>query len=193
MANRRDKPRYPHPPDRGRAPGLDEVIALAKKVTDATGCPVVGGVAVALHGGGRFTRDIDIYSNDPWDTHQKLEGAGMYWNSERREHVIEGVAVHMVQEDSLGGPPKHISTVSGVKVISLADLVRAKLTVGLESMRRSKDITHVIDLIERVPLKKNFAGKLPTKLRAPFKALVEQVHGPQRTALPTMEFWKKYA
>lgn len=172
---------------------MDRLVPLAKRVTDVTGAPVVGGVAVMLHGGGRNTSDIDIYSPNFWATHEQLEAAGILWNSSTREHMIDGVAIHMVADDSLGGPPKRVSTIKGVKVIGLADLVRAKLTVGLEEIRRSKDITHVLDLIERIPLKKDFAAKLPKHLRAPFKELVDQVHEPRRTPLPTLKFWKKYA
>ena len=38
-----------HPPSRGPAPGEAEIVRLAKLVTDATACPVVGGFAVILH------------------------------------------------------------------------------------------------------------------------------------------------
>ena len=189
--SRHETPR--HPPSRGKARGEDELLPLARRVTDVTDCPIVGGVAVMLHGGGRNTSDIDIYSTDFWKTHEALEAAGIRWDSDRREHLIDGIAVHMVGDDSLGGPPKRISTIKGVKVIALADLVRAKLTVGLTEIRRQKDIAHVLDLIEQVPLKKDFAGKLPTKLRAPFKELVDQVHGPRRTTITPRAFLKKYA
>lgn len=182
-----------HPRSRGRAPGLDVLIDLARRVTTATGAPVVGGVAVALHGGGRHTRDIDVYAGDFWATHEKLEAAGIRWDSDRREHVVDGVAVHMVSAEMLGGEPKHVSTIEGVKVIGLADLVRAKLTAGLAGVRRSKDLTHVIDLIAEVPLDKSFAAKLPRALRPAFKALVDQVHGPRRTSLPPDKFRKLYA
>jgi hypothetical protein len=187
----RDKPNpdAQHPASRGRPLGEAELLPLAKRITDATGCPVVGGVAVMLHGGGRNTSDIDIYSPDFWATHTKLEGAGMLWNAARREHEIDGVAIHMVGDDSLGGPPKRISTIRGVKVIGLADLIRGKMTVGLASVRRSKDITHVLDLIERVPLGKDFAAKLPTTLRATFKRLVNEIHEPRRTTVPTLSLW----
>lgn len=191
MANKPAQPQ--HPPDRGPALGEDVALRLAKRVTDITDCPVVGGIAVILHGGGRSTSDIDVYSTDRWATHELLEAAGICWDSQRREHVIEGVAVHMVQDDSLGGPPKRISTIKGVKVISLADLIRAKLTVGLTAIRRSKDIAHVVDLIQRVPLKKDFAAKLPKHLRKPFKELVDDVHGKRNTPVPPIKFWKKYA
>ncbi len=192
MALRRTKPKYPHPRDHGPAPDQARLLSASKRVTDVTDSPIIGGVAVILHGGGRHTYDIDIYSADFWATHIKLEAAGIMWNAERREHMIDGLAVHMVDEASLGGPPKRISTIKGIKVISLADLVRAKLTVGLTEVKRSKDIAHVVDLIERVPLYKDFAAKLPKQLRAPFKALVEQVHEPRRTTLTPMRFRSMY-
>lgn len=168
-------------------------IKLAKKVTEVTGCPVVGGIAVALHGWPRFTGDIDIYSDDFWETHQKLEAAGMMWNAKNREHYVDGVAIHMIAEDSLGGPPKRLSTIQGVRVIGLADLIRGKLTVGLNVVKRRKDILDVLELIRIIPLKKDFAAKLPTALRSPFKQLVDDVHGDRRTSVPPLEFWKKYA
>lgn len=181
--------RQPHPPSNRAAPEVLATIRLAKRVTEATGCPVVGGVAVALHGFRRYTGDIGIYSADFWKTHEELESAGMKWDSENREHVIDGVAIHMVGDDSLGGPPKRISTIEGVKVIGLADLIRGKLTVGLEADKRAKDILDVLELIRIVPLKKDFAGKLPTKLHAPFKRLVDEVHGPRRTTVDRLRIW----
>ena len=168
------------------------MVALAKRITDATRTPVVGGVAVILHGGGRQTSDIDIYTDDLWSTHQKLEDAGAMWNSAAREHVFENVPVHMVSTQELGGPPSKVSTIRGVRVISLADLVRVKLRLGLESVRRSKDLAHVIDLIARVPLRKDFASKLPRELRAPFKELVEQVHEPRRSPLPAASYLARH-
>ncbi|MBX9736836.1 MAG: hypothetical protein K2X32_07915 [Phycisphaerales bacterium] len=170
-------------------PGMEEMLRRAKAVTDATGCPVVGGIAVVLHGGGRTTRDIDIYSEDFWATHTLLESAGYQWVPSRREHLVDGVPVHMVKEDSLGGPPKRISTIRGIKVIGLADLVRGKLTVGLSTVSRSKDIADVLELIRIVPLKKDFAAKLPTKLRSAFKRLVNEIHEPRRTTLRTLRLW----
>lgn len=178
-----------HPIARGKALGEDQLLPLARRITDATDCPVVGGVAVMLHGGVQNTSDIDIYTEDRWATHEKLEAAGFRWDSKRREHLIGEVAVHMVMADSLGAPPRRISTIKGVKVISLADLIRGKLTVGLANFRRSKDVVHVMELVQRIPLHKDFAAKLPTRLRAPFKQIVEQVHGPRRTTIPTLRFW----
>ena len=193
MAKRATTTSAGHPPSPGRGRSHEHILSLARRVTQVTGAPVVGGIAVILHGGGRHTEGIDIYSEDFWATHELLEAAGIKWRSETREHMIESVPVHMVKTDSLRGPPNRTSSIDGVRVISLADLVRAKLTVGLEHVRRSKHVAHVLDLIEKVPLKKDFAAKLPRHLRAPFKELVEQVHEPRRTSVPSLKFWKKYA
>lgn len=188
------KPTKPtHPDSRRAAPEITRTIELARKVTDVTGCPVVGGIAVALHGWPRFTGDIDIYSTDFWQTHLKLSEAGIKWDDDHREHVIEGVAIHMVKDDSLGGPPKRVSTIQGVKVIGLADLIRGKLTVGLDVPKRRKDILDVLELIRIIPLKKDFAPKLPKHLRPAFKELVEDVHGKRHSPVPPTKFWKKYA
>jgi hypothetical protein len=182
-----------HPDSRRSSPELARTFELARRVTDVTGCPVVGGLAVALHGWPRFTGDIDIYSADFWKTHEKLEAAGIMWNAENREHIVDGVAVHMVHEDELGGVPGRTSTIQGVKVIGLADLIRAKLTSGLDKVQRRKDILDVLELIRLIPLKKDFAAKLPKQLRTPFKELVEDVHGPSRTAVPPLKFWKQHS
>ncbi|MBN8597612.1 MAG: hypothetical protein J0L78_08060 [Planctomycetes bacterium] len=193
MAPRLPHPDDPHPLSGGMVPGFEQMLDRARKVTDATGCPVVGGIAAILHGTGRTTRDIDIYSSDFKATHEAMLAAGFKWNAKRREHIVDDVPVHFVADDSLGGPPKKVSTIKGIKVISLADLIRGKLTVGLEAIHRAKDIGDVVELIQNVPLKKDFAAKLPKHLRQPFKELVDQVHGKRHTYLPAAKFWKKYA
>lgn len=185
-----------HPRNRGPAPGEERLVSLAKRVSDASGAPIVGGVAVILHGGGRATSDIDIYTPDLWATHQRLEEAGILWHSGRREHLIDGVPVHMVGDDQFGGPPARVSTIRGVRVVSLADLVRVKLALGLEDVKRHKDLAHVVDLIERVPLRKDFAARLPTRLRPAFKELVEQVHGKRGSPVPPIssrDYFARYA
>ena len=57
-----------------------------------------------------------------------------------------------------------------------ADLFRIKLASGLANAARAKDLAHVVDLIQRVPLTKAFAAKLPPHLRAPFKKLIDTVN-----------------
>jgi len=181
-----------HPSDHGPAPGQDELLALAKRVTQVTECPVVGGVAVTLHGGGRSTHEIDIYAENRWRAHERMEAAGIMWESKARTHIIDGVPVRMVDPATLEAEPVRVSTIKGVRVIALADLVRTALSRGLAGLHRALDLSRVLDLIERIPLKRDFASKLPTKLRAPFKRLVDEVHEPRRTPLPTLKFFKTY-
>ncbi|MBL0927293.1 MAG: hypothetical protein IBJ11_06525 [Phycisphaerales bacterium] len=171
-----------------------ELLRLAKRVTDASGRPMVGGLAVFLHGYRRTTEDLDVYSADFAETRERLEAAGIRWDARHRQFDVEGVPLHLVGDDWLGGPRGRTSTIRGVRVVGLSDLIRGKLTVGLESPYRAKDIAEVVELIRAVPLKKDFAPKLPKHLRPAFKELVEHVHEPRRTPrLPTLDFWKKYA
>ncbi len=180
-------------PAGARALGEDDLVPLARRVCAATGRPIIGGVAVMLHGGGRTTCDIDILVDDPWATHLRLEQAGMLWDASAREHRVDGVPIHMIDVPTFGGPVGRVGTIKGVRVVGLADLVRAKLALGLSSVRRSKDLAHVVDLIERVPLDKAFAGRLPPALRRPFKDLVEQVRGPRRTTIAPHAFRRIHA
>jgi len=191
MPTRPRKQSPSHPPSPGPALGEAEVLSLAKRVTDVTGCPVIGGIAVILHGGPRATRDIDIYSENLWETHTKLEAAGMLWQGSQKQHLIDGVPIHMVPAETFGGVPKRLSTIRGVKAIGLADLIRSKLTLGVKGIRRSRDITHVLDLIEAIPLKRDYAAKLPTALRGAFKHLVDEVHEPRRTS--PSAFYARYS
>ncbi len=193
MRYRGPQPGDPHPPSRGEVPGTDALLKLAKRVTSIAGCAVVGGVAVVLHGYGRFAGDIDIYTDDYNETHQYRLDAGFAWSSRRREHTIDGTPIHLVGPDIFGEAPARTSTIRGVKVISLRDLIRAKLVSGLKSLTRAQDVADVVELVRVIPLDKSFAAKLPTSLRAPFKEIVEQVHGPRRTKIAPMQFWKKYA
>ena len=91
----------------------------------------------------------------------------------RREFVLGGVPVQLVTEEQTGGPPERTSRISGVRVVSLADLIRFKLHSGLGSVRRAQDIADVVELIKRVPLDKRFAARLAGRQRAAFKKLVD--------------------
>lgn len=171
---------------------MDRLVQLAKRVTEATGCPVVGGMATMLHGGGLFASDIDIYSTDRWATHERLESAGFIWHADSREHLIDATPIHMVPESLLGGPPEHFIAIEGVAVISLADLIRIKLSIGLERIGHAKHIAHVLDLIQHRNLRADFGKRLPTRLRPAFLKLVNVVHAPRRSSISPFEFWKEY-
>ena len=155
--------------------GDNDLLNLARRVTEIAGRPVVGGLAVFLHGYERTTVDIDLYTDDPQETARLLSEAGLKWNARRREFEIEGVAVHLVTGESFGGAIGRTTRIREVRVVGLADLVRGKMMVGLAKLNRAKDLADVIELIRRVPLSKSFAAKLPPDLRGAFKQMVDAV------------------
>jgi len=152
-----------------------EILRLARKATSATGAPVLGGIAVFLHGYRRTTEAIDLHTSDSSATAQQLRDLGAEWQRSTREFRLEGVPIHLVTATQTGGPPKTVTEIQGIKVVSLADLVRFKLRSGLDRPERSQDIADVVELIRRVPLDKRFAARLPKEQRDPFEKLVDAV------------------
>ncbi len=157
-----------------------ELLVLARRVTAATGAPVLGGIAVFLHGYRRTTEDVDLLAAAPRETAAALEKLGATWDERRREHVLDGVPIHLVTLDQAGGPPQEVVQIEGVAAVSLRDLVRQKLRTGLDRPDRAQDLADVIELIRRVPLDKRFASRLPQALRVPFKKLVDVVRDARR-------------
>jgi len=157
------------------------IIAVARSLRDRVDAPVLGGVAVYLHGGGRATIDLDLYTADRRFTADQLEAAGAKWDTSNREHVIDGIRIHTVTPQDAKHTVEKTSIIDGVRVVSLKDLIAIKLLCGLINRGRSKDIGDVEELIRAIPLDKRFAGKLPRDLRVPFKALVDGVRANDRT------------
>jgi hypothetical protein len=156
------------------------IVSVARRIRPVVDAPVLGGIAVHLHGGVRTTEDLDLYTSDRRATAAQLVAAGARWDAARREHLLDGVRIHTVTPDDAGHVVEKTSIIDGVRVVSLKDLIAIKLICGLNNTGRSKDIAHVEDLIAIIPLDKRFAGKLPTALRAPFKKLVDGVRGNER-------------
>lgn len=155
------------------------ILEVARRLKDFVEAPVLGGIAVYLHGVARATVDLDLYTPDRRRTADELEAAGARWDKENREHILDGVRIHTVTPDEARHEVERTSVIDGVRVVSLKDLVAIKLLSGLENPARSKDIGDVEELIRTVPLDKRFAGKLPTTLRATFKKLVDAVRAAQ--------------
>lgn len=155
--------------------GGSSLIAVARRVS-ALGLPVLGGVAVFLHGYRRTTDDLDVFAGDTEAARAAIESLGGVWDPRAREFVIEGVPVQLVTAEQTGEPPRHISEIDGIRVVSLADLIRFKLRAGLSTPGRTRDLADVEELVRRVPLDKAFAAKLPTEQRAAFKKMVDAVH-----------------
>lgn len=83
--------------------------------------------------------------------------------------------IHTVTPQDAGHVVEKTSIIDGVRVVSLRDLIVINMLCGLDNLNRSKDVADVVELIRRVPPDKRFAGRLPPKLRATFKHLVDAV------------------
>jgi hypothetical protein len=157
-----------------------QILAVARELRSVIDAPVVGGIAVYLHGGGRSTVDLDLYSTDRAATAAQLEAAGAVWNRTEREHVLDGVRIHIITSEDAGVKVQRTSVIDGVRVVTLKDLVAIKLLCGLKNPGRSKDIGDVEDLIRAIPLDKGFASRLPKGIGREFKALVDAVRARDR-------------
>jgi len=154
------------------------LLAAAGRVSAAVG-PVVGGVAVFLHGYRRTTVDVDVYCEDTAAAAAALEAIGAVWDAQRREHQLDGVPIRLVTSAQTGSAPRSSTEIDGVRVISLADLIQFKLRSGLGSVTRAKDLADVVELIRAAGLDKTFAARLPKDLRPEFRKLAEAVRGDQ--------------
>jgi hypothetical protein len=152
-----------------------ELLKLARRVSEATGAPVVGGIAVFLHGYRRTTEDIDLFVEDASAVADALARMGAAWDEGAKEFVLEGVPIHLVTGAETGGPPRETAEIENVRVVGLADLIRFKLKSGLGHPERAQDIADILALIRVVPLDKRFAARLPANQRAPFNKLVDAV------------------
>jgi hypothetical protein len=158
----------------------NHILAVARKLRGVVDAPVIGGIAVFLHGGGRSTVDLDLYTIDRTVTAAQLEAAGAVWDRAGREHVLDGVRIHTISPEDAGVKVQKTSFIDGIRVVTLKDLVAIKLLCGLKNPGRSKDIGDVEDLIRSIPLDKRFASRLPRGVRREFKALVDAVRARDR-------------
>jgi hypothetical protein len=153
----------------------NRIIEVARRLRSIVDAPVLGGIAVYLHGGGRSTVDLDLYTTDNNLTASQLSRAGAHLDKSKREHVLDGVRIHIVPARETGVTIQRTSIIDGVRVVTLKDLISIKLISGLKNPGRNKDLGDVEDLIRAVPLDKRFAAKLPKSIRAEFKALIDAV------------------
>lgn len=155
-------------------PGDNEhILSVARTLQQTVEAPVLGGIAVYLHGYQRSTTDLDFYTADRRVTDVQLRASGAVWDAARREHVLKHVRIHTVTPNDAGHVVERVSVLDGVRVVSLKDLIAIKLLCGLRNVNRAKDLGDVQELIRVVPLDKRFAGKLPKSVRAEFKTFVD--------------------
>ncbi len=84
-------------------PGDNEVIlGVARKLRVAVEAPVLGGIAVYLHGSQRATTDLDFYTLDRRATDEQLRAGGAVWDAKHREHILDDVRIHTVTPEDAG-------------------------------------------------------------------------------------------
>lgn len=158
----------------------DKILDVARRLSSQIDAPVLGGIAVFLHGYPRTTVDLDLYTEDRKATDEQLRGAGARWSAAAREHVLDDVRIHTVTPEEALHQVQRVSTIDGIRVVSLKDLIAIKLRTGLKHMDRAKDLGDVQELIRAVPLDKTFAARLPRDLRDPFKRMVDAVRSGEK-------------
>ncbi len=135
---------------------------------------IIGGIAVYLHGYTRATEDIDIFIDQTSkNLNDLLIAAGFHFDEQRRKFVRYGVPVQFVTRDLVDKPPRRTVEIDGILTISLADLIGMKLESGSTNLRRTRDLSDVIELIHRHGLQSDFARHLDKSLRPTFRALIK--------------------
>jgi len=152
----------------------------------------VDGVAVCLHGYRRNTVDLDllVQPDDTAKLRTMLEAEGLHsMPAEKEFRSTSGVAVQFVLAGEREGPgqsatfpdpgdAKHITTIEELPVLSLAQLLQAKIACGLGDMRRMhKDFADVVELIAIHKLDGSFVRHLHKSVRKEFRELVRRSRG----------------
>lgn len=158
----------------------NHILAVARRLSSVINAPVLGGIAVFLHGGGRSSVDLDLFANDRQKTGLELEAAGAVWDAENREYVLDGVRIHTVTPEDARVAIEKAVVIDGVRVVTLRDLVAIKMICGLQNPGRCRDIADVEELIRVVPLEKTYAARLPEEVRTDFKELVAAVRASEK-------------
>lgn len=158
----------------GEGPILDiarEVSRLIRQHSLQAG--VIGGVAVVLHGHVRTTVDVDVFVPSSPEFAALLTTNGFHWDAQRREHLKDGVPVHLVTAAQLGTPPASFEDLDDVRTVSLRDLLSMKLRSGSRNPLRAQDLADVIALIRHHRLDGRFARCIDAAVRPEFKTIVE--------------------
>jgi hypothetical protein len=153
---------------------------------------IVGGVAVCLHGYRRNTVDLDLLVR-PEDTaglRATLEANGFEWFATDKEFRSgSGVAVQFLIAGEKEGPgqpatfpspsdAEHVTAIEGLPVLSLSQLIQAKIACGLGNMRRThKDFADVVELIAIHHLDGSYTRFLHKSVRKEFRELVRRARG----------------
>lgn len=160
--------------------GKGSLMEVAREVSQimraAMGsAPVIGGIAVVLHGYVRTTIDINLFTNDPKAVSASMKASGFEYHKARREFIRDGIPVHLVTPNETRFEPQKTIEIDGVETVTLADLIAMKLRSGLKNRLRAIDLADVIGLIRARRLKTTFASQIPKDLRTDFRNLVRAI------------------
>src|SRR5688500_13348703 len=92
-----------------------KILDVARHLTSTIEAPVLGGIAVILHGYPRTTTDLDLYTPDRRATDVQLRAAGARWDAGRREHLLNDVRIHTVTPDDAKHVVEKTSIIKGVR------------------------------------------------------------------------------
>ena len=166
---------------------------IARKL-DELGIPyaLVGDMAMFFHGFRRFTENVDILVNRDGlkEIHERLEGHGYmppFAGSKNLRDTDTGVRIEfLVTGDYPGdGKPKPVAfpdpagvevEIEGVKCLSLPKLIEMKLVSGMMIPLRLRDPADVLQLIETLDLRAEFADKLNPYVQDKYRELWNIVH-----------------
>ena len=157
--------------------------------TEGIAYAIAGGVAVCLHGYRRNTVDLDLLIN-PADSpafRAALEAEGLTWRAKQKEfRTASGIAVQVLIAGESEGPgqptrfpdpsaPSAVTEIEGLSVLSLPNLIQAKLACGIGNLRRThKDFADVVELIAIHGLDGSFARHLHKSVRDEFRQLAKR-------------------
>jgi hypothetical protein len=161
----------------GRGAILETARAISSLLRDAgLSAPVIGGVAVVLHGHWRSTRDIDLLAGSPLEAISTLlQTHGFNLDPARRELLREGIPVHLVSQEQAGVTVRGTVEIDGILTVSLPDLIEMKLRSGSQNLLGAQGMADVIGLIRRHRLSGEFARKLESSLRPAFRKLARAI------------------
>lgn len=161
----------------GSGPLLDAAREVSRTLRAAgVVAPVIGGIAVVLHGHWRSTRDIDLLVAPPLEpAAEVLEALGFKRDAARREFVRTGLPVHLVRPEQAGPTSGDLAELEGIVTVPLVDLIAMKLRSGEKNLLRAQDTADVIGLIRSHHLTGEFARHLGKALRPTFRKLLRAI------------------
>jgi len=124
---------------------------------------LVGGTALALTIGHRHSIDIDLFTQNSFDTHAVADMLKTDYGAEYIKTFKNSVicVINGIKTDLIGHPYPEVEphkTVDGIRIMSLPDIAAMKLHAIVQSGSRIKDFADIYFLLEHMPLSKMYAA-----------------------------------